>query len=393
MRSVSLSSSWEDVRTLPTTIYAPPPPPRKRVSKHKATFTDPQRISSGTYATSLLTQYNSTYPLTAPQDHGLYVSYRIAFITDQDKQSKTEDGESWESDMLTGELRQFKDGRYAFHLDPSIIKLSTSFNAKGRGAELSELQVFNGKLYTADDRTGIIYEVVDQRLVPRFILSDGDGNQQKGLKIEWMTVKNRQLWVGGIGKDWTTATGEYVNAYPKWIKIISQTGTVRHVDWRSTYDSIQNACGAPCAGRLDAKFFHKHRRGGGYCGGFYRYLWHEAVAWHPALRRWIFLPRRASSEPYDETEDEHRAANIMITSDVAYNDIIVSKIGKLSNTRGFSSFKLIPGSNGRHILAVKSEEVSGSLASYITVLDIELKKELLSDQLIGDSKVEGVEFI
>lgn len=83
----------------------------------------------------------------------------------------------------------------------------------------------------------------------------------------------------------------------------------------------------------------------------------------------------------------------MITSDVAYNDIIVSKIGKLSNTRGFSSFKLIPGSNGRHILAVKSEEVSGSLASYITVLDIELKKELLSDQLIGDSKVEGVEFI
>lgn len=36
-------------------------------------------------------RYNSTYPLTAPQDHGLYVSYRIAFITDQDKQSKTED--------------------------------------------------------------------------------------------------------------------------------------------------------------------------------------------------------------------------------------------------------------------------------------------------------------
>ena len=36
-----------------------------------------------------------------------------------------------------------------------MIRLKSHISEKGRGVELSELIVFNGKLYTIDDRSGI----------------------------------------------------------------------------------------------------------------------------------------------------------------------------------------------------------------------------------------------
>lgn len=35
----------------------------------------------------------------------------------------------------------------------------------------------------------------------------------QGFKIEWMAVKDNHLWVGGIGKDWTTAEGEALRGH------------------------------------------------------------------------------------------------------------------------------------------------------------------------------------
>ena len=46
--------------------------------------------------------------------------------------------------------------------------------------ELSELVVFNARVFTVDDRTGIVYEVLNNKVVPWAILSDGDGKQTKG---------------------------------------------------------------------------------------------------------------------------------------------------------------------------------------------------------------------
>jgi soluble calcium-activated nucleotidase 1 len=43
--------------------------------------------------------------------------------------------------------------------DPHVIKSGLSLD--DRGMELSELIVFNGKLYTCDDRTGVIYELLE----------------------------------------------------------------------------------------------------------------------------------------------------------------------------------------------------------------------------------------
>lgn len=48
--------------------------------------------------------------------------------------------------------------------------------------ELSELVVFNGKLFTFDDRTGIVFEVEKENVTPWVILQDGDGKSRKGLR-------------------------------------------------------------------------------------------------------------------------------------------------------------------------------------------------------------------
>ena len=46
--------------------------------------------------------------------------------------------------------------------------------------ELSELVVFNANVFTVDDRTGIVYKIIDNRVAPWAILSDGNGKQTKG---------------------------------------------------------------------------------------------------------------------------------------------------------------------------------------------------------------------
>ena len=53
----------------------------------------------------------------------------------------------------------------------------------------------------------VVFEIIHGHLVPWVILEDGPGNVDKGFKGEWMTVKNHQLYIGGLGKEWTTQEG------------------------------------------------------------------------------------------------------------------------------------------------------------------------------------------
>lgn len=61
-------------------------------------------------------------------------------------------------------------------------------------------------------------------------------------------------------------------------------------------------------------------------------------------------------------------------------------------TRGFSSFKFIPFTDDTVITALKSEEVNGTLATYITAFTID-GQILLPDTKVSDLKYEGIEFI
>ena len=52
-----------------------------------------------------------------------------------------------------------------------------------------------------------MFEIRGTQLVPWVILEDGPGSVSKGFKAEWMTVKDHLLYIGGLGKEWTTQTG------------------------------------------------------------------------------------------------------------------------------------------------------------------------------------------
>ena len=53
----------------------------------------------------------------------------------------------------------------------------------------------------------VVYEIRNSKLVPWVIMEDGPGNVDKGFKAEWMTVKDQRLYIGGLGKEWTTQEG------------------------------------------------------------------------------------------------------------------------------------------------------------------------------------------
>jgi len=152
---------------------------------------------------------------------------------------------------MTGTLRR-RGEAYDVSWD-APAELSTAHNEAGRGAELSELVKFGDALYTFDDRTGIMFQVMNPArsdaadapfLVPKHIFSEGSVRRSrrararararrgsprsrpaipahapaacptqgavndKGLKIEWATVKDNSIVIGSFGKEFTNNKGE-----------------------------------------------------------------------------------------------------------------------------------------------------------------------------------------
>lgn len=64
-----------------------------------------------------------------------------------------------------------------------------------------------------------------------------------GFKAEWLAVKDEHLYVGGLGKEWTTTAGEFVNNNPEWVKVVGFRGDVQHENWVPTYAAMKTAAG------------------------------------------------------------------------------------------------------------------------------------------------------
>nr|XP_020476636.1 soluble calcium-activated nucleotidase 1 [Monopterus albus] len=316
-------------------------------------------------------QYNDTYPLSLPEHTPQGTRYRIGVIADLDTNSRSEKELTWFSYMQRGYLLVSQSGdKVAVEWDADKVVLEGHLAEKGRGMELSELVVFNGKLYSVDDRTGVVYHIDGGNAVPWVILPDGDGSVAKGFKAEWLAVKDEHLYVGGLGKEWTTTEGEFVNNNPEWVKVVGFRGDVQHENWVPRYKALKTAVGIEPPG----------------------YLIHESAAWSDTLQRWFFLPRRASKERYEETADERRGTNIALSCSPDFKNIILSQVGPLISTHGFSSFKFVPNTDDQIILALKSEEDAGKIATYITAFTLD-GRILLPETKIGDVKYEGLEFI
>ena len=292
--------------------------------------------------------------------------YRLAVVADPDTDSKVGDG--WQSFLLRGEI-VIRGEKVEVTWGEEEV-LTSNLGAGGRGMELSELQMFAGRLLTLDDRTGVVYTIEGNKVVPWVILSDGPGNVSKGFKAEWSTVVGDKLVVGGLGKEWTTTTGEIVNYHPMWVKMVSCDGAVTHHDWRSHYLTVREAVGISWPG----------------------YMIHEAVCWSEVRREWTFLPRRMSKHKYDDVTDERRGSNTIIIADENFANVRTLTVGEKLPTHGFSSCKFVPGTEDQLMVALKSEEIEGNVATYMMVFNME-GKVLYREQKIGDRKFEGVEFV
>lgn len=135
--------------------------------------------------------YDDTYPLSKPYLNANGLTYKIALISDLDKESKSrKKANTWLSYLQTGNLTLSDDhSSVAISMDKNPITLTSSLSQGGRGMELSELVVYNGRLYTVDDRTGIIYFIQNNAVYPWVLLVDGNGTSQKGtLYVMYTTV-------------------------------------------------------------------------------------------------------------------------------------------------------------------------------------------------------------
>ncbi|RLN51735.1 hypothetical protein BBJ29_006888 [Phytophthora kernoviae] len=318
-------------------------------------------------------------------------SFGIVIVADLDKKSKDESSKKplYMSYLMHATLKvtpgggsnsQQKRDSYAVTFGEEQ-KFTTTMNEAGRGFELSELAWFNGKLLSFDDRTGIVYnlkhfESVSKtkplQAIPQHIVMEGDGFNGKGQKHEWATVKDGELYMGSVGKEFTDNSGTVISDGNLWVAVMDRAGEVRHEDWTSNFAAVRKALGCEWPG----------------------YVVHEAIEWSPVRRQWFILPRRVSTDPYNDMEDEKRGSNKVVIASEDFSSIEVRKIGKITPLRGFSSFKFIPRSDDAVIVAIKSVEVEDEQrqTSYITVFDVEGNVLLDETEIPGQKKYEGVAF-
>jgi len=156
---------------------------------------------------------NISYPRTPAVRVAGGTRWRIAVVEDGDQASKLEGRERWRSRLRYGALTLTDAPAVTATVEweEEEVELVSSLAAGGRGMELSELCMFQGQLLTVDDRTGVVYRVEGSGVEPWVILADGDGRREKGLKAEWMAVVGEELWLGGLGKEWTDQQGELLN--------------------------------------------------------------------------------------------------------------------------------------------------------------------------------------
>ncbi|MCX6131234.1 MAG: hypothetical protein NTX25_19515, partial [Proteobacteria bacterium] len=275
-------------------------------------------------------------------------SLRIVLVADMDRRAKTEQS-IWRSYLKRGFLNyQPADSQHAEQwslnwLDKNLgIELLTKFNDGARGAELSELVLFEDQLLAPCDRTGLVYEIQNPwagladaspsktkgpSLALRYVLAGGDGSGTGGFKAEWAAIQNGDLYFGGHGREFTDGKDppKIMTRDNLWIKRISKRDhRIAHIDWTEPFETLRSAAGLSFPG----------------------YLEHEAATFSEKKQEWLFLPRRYSKQAYDEEKNELRAWNqgIMMKTNLSSAELIDLGMDKIAE-RGFSSVKFVPGTN------------------------------------------------
>nr|ADG63133.1 calcium-dependent apyrase [Ostertagia ostertagi] len=299
--------------------------------------------------------------------------YKLLIVTDMDKDSRA--GEwTWRAVTREGLLTLSPDMTHVSITwdEKSERNLTSSMNIKGRAMELSDLSVFHNRILTPDDRTGLISEIKNNKMIPWVFLNSGPGNTTSPFKCEWMTIKDDVLYVGGHGNVFRNREGKIVHQNNMWIKTVTPEGEVTNVDWTDVYNNARNAVGISEPG----------------------YLTHEAVQWSETQGHWYFLPRKESKTVYVEEEDETKGTDLLIIGNPDLDQFEVKRVGILRPERGYSAFDFIPGTDDKIIVALKSKEVTDEpVETYITVFTTDGQVLLDDQKLDGNYKFEGLHFI
>jgi len=287
--------------------------------------------------------------------------YTLMLVADRDQASRNESTGDWRSVLRRGSLCRLRRGGFSVSwLDE--VPLSSRLSYNGRGMELSDLIWFGGQLLACDDRTGVIFALRGGTAIPRHILTEEAGDLAgKGFKCEWMSIRHGDLYIGGIGRPSISRNDA--------VAVLEPGGALHYVNWSQPYAALREAAGVAPHG----------------------YLTHEAAAWDDYTDRWLFAPRRSSVEAFDEETDERHGAHQLLWLRDSHNGSRAKAVALSAHnaSRGFSSIKLLPGSPDE-VVAIKTEEVEGRVASYLTVLRTD-GSVLMGDVHIASAKFEGIE--
>jgi len=317
-------------------------------------------------------------------------TFRFVAVTDMDELSAVKDAKkpTFKSILLPGVINHDPDTKkYTIQFEKTRT-LYSKHNEAGRGMELSELIIYQNRLLAFDDRTGSVFELLSKGkgtetiVVPRFVITEGDGDTDKGMKWEWASEKDGCLYLGSMGKEYTNSDGSIANTNNLWISIINNRGEITRKDWTKEYNFVRGQLGAESPG----------------------YIINEAVIWSEALHKWIFIPRRISSEKYNDEIDEKKGSNkiALVNEDFTMAKIVEIPFKTLDPLHGFSTIAFVPGTNERHALAIRTVEencVGGDedmckQYTFFVIFDV-LTGEVLMDEVKYDEEVkfEGVEFV
>mmetsp|Transcript_7488 Transcript_7488/g.21875 ORF Transcript_7488/g.21875 Transcript_7488/m.21875 type:complete len:616 (+) Transcript_7488:217-2064(+) len=330
-------------------------------------------------------------------------SFKFVAITDLDQLSVVRDAKkpTFRAIMLSGIIHCDSNirgnsgalcNRYSIAVGETR-EVRTRHNEAGRGAEYSDLILYQERLFTMDDRTGGLIEILNSddgtssRVIPRTVFMEGDGMaSDKGMKWEWSAIKDGELYLGSIGKEYTNRDGSIRSLAPLWVVIISPNGQVRRENWTSKYDYVR-------------KVMHAQYPG---------YLVQEAVRWSDHLQKWVFLPRRISKHEYVAAVDERLGSNKIVLVNEDFTDSTVIQVDyhdSEAGLRGFAAFSFVPNSNDHHALIVRSveEDCAGETLdelwknckqrTFLSVLDITTGNILMEEVAFDEKfKFEGIEF-
>jgi len=321
------------------------------------------------------------------------IRYTLLAVADQDERSVNHSSGELVSSLLRGTLCDGRDSGGSLSVTwGDAVPLRSHLAASGRGMELSTLTWFGGRLLSCDDRTGIVYEISKGEARPRHILAGPTAAAH--FKCEWAAVRHGQLYVGGIGRPFHSPSG--ATTRNDLVATIDTAGVVSLRNFSAVYDELCRAAG---------------------CGGV-GYATHEAAAWvgsHGEVGSWYFAPRRLSSEPFDEALDETRAGRTLLrysapggrdgghpvsllsprSSGLAGAHVSAVPLGGSSGaadpSRGVSALKLLPGRRDV-LVALKTEESGGRVASFLSILRSESGEALMPDAEVAQGfKFEGLE--